>query len=60
MEKVKVTLSLDKETWKKFQMHCIKNEIIASDMVNDIMAATTGAKPRKLHYEITVVRSQKI
>lgn len=52
MDKTKVTLSLDEETWRSFKMHCIKNRVIASDMVNDWMASVTGKRPRKYHFDI--------
>ena len=59
MEKSKVTLSLDKDTWKNFKLHCVKNDLIASDLVNDFMASVTTGKPRKILYEIKVKRKIK-
>ncbi len=54
MVRVKVTLSVNKETWKSFKIHCIKNNVIASVMVNDWMASVTTGKPIKHLYDIKV------
>jgi hypothetical protein len=52
MIKTKVTLSLDAETWKSFKIHCVKNDLLASDLVNDFMASTTGKTPRKWKFNV--------
>jgi hypothetical protein len=52
MEKKKVTLSINADIWKSFKLHCIKNDIIASDIINDVMASMVGKKPRKRNFII--------
>ena len=59
MVKIKVTLSLDKATWKSFKLHCVKNDIIASDLVNDFMASAVGRKPRKILYDLKIKKRFK-
>jgi len=59
MIKTKVTLSLDKETWKSFKLHCVKNDLIASDLVNDFMASAVGKKPRKILYDLKIKKHYK-
>ncbi|MFH1212182.1 MAG: hypothetical protein V1659_04635 [Candidatus Woesearchaeota archaeon] len=54
MDKSKVTLSLDRSTWKSFKLHCVKNDLLASDLVNDFMASATGEKPRKILYDLKI------
>lgn len=56
MKKVKVTLSIDKDTWRSFKLHCEKNKVDSSTMVNDWMASVTTNKPRKTLYDIKVKR----
>ena len=59
MNKIKVTLSLDDDVWKSFKLHCVKNDLLASDLVNDYMASVTGRKPRKLLFDVKVLKSVK-
>lgn len=59
MVKTKVTLSLDEETWKSFKIHCVKNDLIASDLVNDFMASAVGRKPRKILYDLKIKKHFK-
>ena len=54
MAKSKVTLSIDSDIWKSFKLHCVKNDIIASDLVNDFMASSVGKKPRKILYDLKI------
>lgn len=55
MGKAKVTLSIDDDVWHSFKLHCVKNRVIASDMVNDFMAGMTGRKPRVFKIEVKKV-----
>jgi len=59
MVKTKVTLSLDKTTWKSFKLHCVKNDLIASYLVNDFMASAVGKKPRKILYDLKIKKHFK-